>query len=77
MGTKRLIALIRKQLQRLHEAIQVLPELCREIFIRSRFLGQTHDQIAYELGISKSWVEKNIIDALKRCKLALDEPVSR
>ena len=63
-----------QQLLLLQAAIQDLPELCREIFIRSRFLGQTHDQIARELAISKSWVEKNIVDALKRCKSALAEP---
>ena len=62
----------RQQLEILHQVINTLPDNCRDIIIRSRFMGQTHEQIASELGISKSWVEKNIIQALRLCKQALD-----
>jgi len=49
-----------------------LSPLCLKIFVMSRFDGLTHQQIADELGISVSWVEKNIIRALKQCKHALN-----
>lgn len=71
------ILLNQQQLALLNKAIQVLPGTTQDVFIRSRFLGQTHEQIAKELGISKSWVEKNIIEALTHCRKALDRPVPK
>ncbi|MGR9053915.1 MAG: RNA polymerase sigma factor [Gammaproteobacteria bacterium] len=54
-------------------ALSELSPLCLKILIMSRFEGRSHKHIAEELGISVSWVEKNIIAALKQCKRALDE----
>jgi RNA polymerase sigma factor (sigma-70 family) len=61
----------RQQLDSLYDALIELPPLCREIFILSRMEGQSHAQIAKRLNISTSWVEKNIVQALKHCKRAL------
>ena len=71
------ILLDQQQLALLNKAIQALPDTTQDIFIRSRFMGQTHEQIAKELGISKSWVEKNIIQALNHCRCALDRPMPK
>lgn len=71
------ILLDQQQLALLNKVIQALPGTTQDVFIRSRFLGQTHEQIAKELGISKSWVEKNIIEALTHCRKALDRPVPK
>jgi RNA polymerase sigma factor (sigma-70 family) len=60
-----------QQLESLYIALTELPPLCREVFILSRFEGQTHEQIARRLGMSTSWVEKNIVQALKHCKRQL------
>lgn len=64
----------RQQLDLCEEALDQLSPLCLKIFALSRFEGYTHQQIAEELGISVSWVEKNIIRALKQCKLAINRP---
>jgi RNA polymerase sigma-70 factor (ECF subfamily) len=61
-----------QQLQRLQLAINQLDPVCRDVFIRSRFQGQTHQQIANDLGKSKSWVEKQIVQALRHCQQALE-----
>lgn len=71
------ILLDQQQLALLDTVIQALPKTTQDVFIRSRFLGQTHEQIAKELGISKSWVEKKIIEALSQCRQALDRPVPK
>lgn len=54
-------------------AIAELDPLARKIFVLSRFQGHSHKRIAKDLGISKSWVEKNIIRALAHCKGRLRE----
>lgn len=54
-------------------AIAELDPLARKISILSRFQGHSHARIARELGISKSWVEKNIIRVLAHCKRRLRE----
>lgn len=61
-----------QQLQRLQLAINQLDPVCRDVFIRSRFQSQTHQQIANDLGKSKSWVEKQIVQALRHCHQVLD-----
>ncbi|MDO9107342.1 MAG: sigma-70 family RNA polymerase sigma factor [Methylovulum sp.] len=60
-----------QELELCEQTLGKLSPLCQKIFMLSRFDGLTHQQIADELGISTSWVEKNIIKALKQCKQAL------
>ena len=62
-----------QQLQILYRAINQLTPQCKDVLIRSRFHGQTHEQIASDLGKSKSWVEKNIVMALRHCQQLLEE----
>lgn len=61
-----------QELDLCEQTLRQLSPLCLKIFMMSRFDGLTHQQIADELGISASWVEKNIIKALKQCKHALN-----
>ncbi len=62
----------RQELDLCEQTLRQLSPLCLKIFMMSRFDGLTHQQIADELGISTSWVEKNIIKALKQCKQAIN-----
>ncbi|WP_341327907.1 sigma-70 family RNA polymerase sigma factor [Methylotuvimicrobium sp. KM2] len=63
----------RQKLELCEQALEELSPLCFKIFTMSRFEGYSHKQIAEELNISVSWVEKNIILALKQCKKALND----
>ncbi len=55
----------RRQAACLAEAIAHLPEGARRVFQRHKLEGQSHAQIAAELGISKSAVEKHMAVALR------------
>ncbi len=54
-------------------AIEALPDQCKLIFKRSRFDGDSNDEIAAQLGISKRTVETQISKALRRLREALNE----
>jgi RNA polymerase sigma-70 factor (ECF subfamily) len=55
----------------IRDAVESLPEKCREIFILSRFEDKTHSQIADTLGISTSTVNNHINTALRKLKKEL------
>ena len=55
------------------KAIGQLPERCREIFRRSYIEGQSHKEIAAELGLSLSTVDNQIYKALKILRSLLSE----
>ncbi|WP_321285878.1 RNA polymerase sigma-70 factor [uncultured Sunxiuqinia sp.] len=56
-------------------AIEKLPERCREVFMKSRFKGDSNDEIANELNISKRTVETQISKALRILRVELKEYV--
>lgn len=58
----------RQRLRALNTAIDQLPPTCRRVFIMRKVHGLTHQEIAKNLGISRSSVEKHIAKGLKRCK---------
>lgn len=60
----------RQDLARMRDAINALPPKCRLAFIRHRFDGRSYPEIAAELGVSVSMVEKYIMRALKACRQA-------
>jgi len=67
-------SLIEKELQmQLQQAIEGLPDKCREVFVMSRFHDKMHKEIAEELGISVKMVEKHISKALKIIRVQLEE----
>ncbi|WP_080905649.1 RNA polymerase sigma-70 factor [Parabacteroides sp. Marseille-P3160] len=57
----------------IQEAIQSLPERCREIFMLSRFRGLSHQEIADKFEISPNTVNSQISQALKRLKEQLKD----
>jgi len=64
----------RDQLGIVQSALAELPDQCAEILFFSRVEGLSHAQIAKNLGISCSWVEKQLARALLHCRKALDRP---
>jgi RNA polymerase sigma-70 factor (ECF subfamily) len=66
----------REQLTILQRTLDALPERTREIFRRFRLEGEPQRQIAAEMGISVSAIEKHLIRAyevIQGVKLRLDE----
>jgi len=53
------------------QAIRQLPEKARSAFVKNRFEGKTYSDIAEELCVSESTVEKYMMDALKRLRARL------
>jgi RNA polymerase sigma-70 factor (ECF subfamily) len=73
----------REKLARIYKVIDGLPEKTRQAFILHRTTGMSYSDIAHELGVSVSSVEKYILEALKQCRNELvsyylegDEPDS-
>lgn len=52
----------------LAQAIEELPPRCREVFLLHKIDGLSHSEIARQLGISKSMVEKHVMKALAHCR---------
>ena len=61
----------REKLDRVYRAIDRLPEKCRQAFLLHRSKGLSYSDIARELGVSVSSVEKYILEALKACRAEL------
>lgn len=49
------------------QAVAVLPPQCRRAFLLRKVYGLSHKEIAAEMGISVSTVEKHIAQGLRRC----------
>ncbi|MDT4329617.1 RNA polymerase sigma factor [Methylomonas sp. MED-D] len=58
--------------RQIESALAELPDLCADILYLSRIEGLSHAEIAARLGISLSWVEKQLARALLQCRQALD-----
>ncbi len=67
---ERLLA-AREDLDHMQQAIAGLPLKCRQVFLLHRVKGMTYTEIARDMSISVSSVEKYILQALKACRLAL------
>lgn len=52
-------------LQRIHEAINRLPEKFREAFVKNRFENRSYNEIAQELNVSPKTIDYRIQQALK------------
>jgi RNA polymerase sigma-70 factor (family 1) len=59
--------------QYINELVNQLPSRRKEIFIKSRFEGQTINEIAEELKISHKTVENQLTDALKYIRTNLNK----
>lgn len=58
----------RQQLQAIHDAMDSLPLKCRQAFLLHRNRGLSYTEIAEDMNISVSSVEKYILQALKVCR---------
>lgn len=63
-----------QELRALIAAVEMLPPATRRVFKRNRFDGKTQREIANELGISLTAVEKHIRKALARLAAHREEP---
>lgn len=62
--------------KRIQEALSILPERSREIFLLSRFKGLKNKEIASKLEISTTAVEKHISKSLKKISSYLKDNVN-
>ena len=49
------------------EAVRQLPEQCRRVFVLKKVYGYSQREIARELGLSESTVEKHVALGVRRC----------
>lgn len=63
-----------QQMKRFEQALERMPENCRQAFLLNRINGLTYSEIAREMGVSVSSVEKYLISALKYCRHVLIDP---
>lgn len=64
----------RRDLETVLAAIRTLPPKCRRVFVMHRLHGRSHKEIAAELGITRSMVEKHIIEATARLMKSVRPP---
>lgn len=57
----------------INESVELLPEKCRLVFVKSRFEGLKHKEISSELSISTKTVENHISKAIKCLRLSLKD----
>lgn len=60
-------------ISKIQTAIDQLPDQAKRIFWLNRYEGMTYSEIAKELDVSVSWVEKNMMKAIKACRDAIKE----
>ena len=59
--------------EKITQAVDALPERCREVFVMSRFKGMKNDEIAQQLNLSKRTVETHISNAIASLRRDLKE----
>ncbi len=62
-------AFTHSQLSHFCEAVRQLPVQCRKVFVLKKVYGYSQREIAQQLNISESTVEKHISTGLKKCTL--------
>ena len=60
-----------QRLAMIQKALAELPAACRECFLMRKIEGLSHPEIAERLGVSRSVVEKHIVNAMKHCRLRI------
>ena len=60
-----------QRLALMQRALDELTGPCRESFLLRKIEGLSHLQIAERLGISRSLVEKHIVNAMKHCRVRM------
>ncbi|VUD52964.1 putative RNA polymerase sigma factor FecI [Thalassocella blandensis] len=59
------------------EAIGTLPKQCQKAFVMKKVYGYSQKEIAKEMGIGESSVEKHIANGLKRCRKHMEHRPQR
>jgi RNA polymerase sigma factor (sigma-70 family) len=62
-------ALTQSKFSHFCEAVRLLPVQCRKVFVLKKVYGYSQREIAVQLNISESTVEKHISTGMKRCTL--------
>ena len=65
------VAIAGDELSRLKSLIEQLPSQCRRVFTLRKVYELTHEEIAEQLGISVSTVEKHVVKGLRLCSEGL------
>jgi RNA polymerase sigma-70 factor (ECF subfamily) len=60
-----------QRLALMQRALDELSAPCRDSFLLRKLDGMSHQQIAEHLGISRSLVEKHIVNAMKHCRVRM------
>ena len=60
-----------QRLDMIQKALAELPAACRECFLLRKIEGLSHPEIAERLGVSRSVVEKHIVNAMKQCRVRI------
>lgn len=60
-----------RRLERMQLALAELSGPCRDSFLLRKLEGLSHPEIAERLGISRSLVEKHIVNAMKHCRVRM------
>ncbi|WP_431122761.1 RNA polymerase sigma-70 factor [Flagellimonas flava] len=69
--------LLKNELERkIIQGLDLLPEKCKKVFVKSRMEGLKHHEIAKLMGISKRTVDNHIANALRHMRLHLREFLS-
>jgi len=59
--------------KKIAEGIELLPEKCKTVFIKSRMQRMQHHEIAESLGVSTKTIDNHISNALRHMRLHLRE----
>jgi len=73
-------AVSQKEFSTFCEAVRELPQQCRRVFVLKKIYGYSQKEIAEQLAISQSTVEKHIATGIKKCTLYMrqqNEPGNR
>ena len=67
------VFLSKQRLQQLHDTLESMPPLRREVFVRRRLMGHSHQTIASDLGLTITATEKHVGRALSTLYQALED----
>jgi len=59
------------------EAVRKLPAQCRRVFVLKKVYGYSQREIAEELGLSESTVEKHVALGVRRCHVFMNEQINQ
>lgn len=64
---------LNQRLALMQRALAEVSPVCRDSFLLRKLEGLSHPEIAERLGISRSLVEKHIVNAMKHCRARMRE----